>query len=85
MQTRQGAPRLDTLNGKTVFLVDCRFDDSVELLKQVEAWFAANMPDVKTRMVQLSSIYKNDDPKTWELIRDEGDAAILGVGHCSTA
>ncbi|MBO0692961.1 MAG: hypothetical protein J2P58_08695, partial [Acidimicrobiaceae bacterium] len=36
---RNAAPRLDSLDGKTIYLVDCRFDDSVELLKQVKAWF----------------------------------------------
>ena len=35
------APRLDTLDGKTVYLVDCRFDDSDVFLKQMQAWFAA--------------------------------------------
>lgn len=84
IEAKKGAPRPATLNGKTIFLVDCRFDDSVELLRQVEAWFAEHMPDVTTRMVQLSSVYKNDDPQTWERIKAEGDAAILGVGHCST-
>ena len=34
------APRLDTLDGKTVYLVDCRFDDSDVFLKQMQAWFA---------------------------------------------
>ncbi len=29
------APRLESLAGKTIYLVDCRFDDSVELLRQV--------------------------------------------------
>ena len=32
------APRLDTLDGKTVYLVDCRFDDSDVFLKQMQAW-----------------------------------------------
>jgi hypothetical protein len=75
------APRLESLDGKTVYLVDCRFDDSVELLKQVRAWFAARMPSVRTKLVSLSSVYGRDDPKTWEEIRANGDAAILGVGH----
>jgi len=78
------APRLDTLDGKTIYLVDCRFDDSIELLKQVQAWFAAHMPGVTTRIVSLSAYYGHDDPKTWEEIKANGDAAILGVGHCST-
>src|SRR5437879_4836639 len=38
------APRVDTLNGKTVYVVDCRFDDSDVMLKQVQAWFADNLP-----------------------------------------
>ncbi len=63
--------------------MDCRFDDSVELLRQVQAWFAAHMPNVETRIISLSATYQHDDPKTWEEIKANGDAAILGVGHCS--
>jgi len=78
------APRLRSLDGKTVYLVDCRFDDSDIFLKQVQAWFAEHMPDVKTRIISLSATYQHDDPKTWEEIKANGDAAIVGVGHCST-
>lgn len=81
---KQPAPRLDTLDGKTVYLVDTRFDDGVELLKQVQAWFQRKMPGVKTRLVQMASYYGKDDPKLWSEIRDNGHAAIIGVGHCST-
>ena len=78
------APRPESLNGKTIYLVDCRFDDSVELLKQVQNWFAEYMPAVKTKIISLSATYQHDDPKTWETIKANGDAAIVGVGHCST-
>jgi hypothetical protein len=78
---KQMAPRLETLDGKTIYLVDCRFDDSVELLKQVQAWFAGHMPSVTTKLVSLNNMYSRDDPQTWEMIRDGGDAAIVGVGH----
>jgi hypothetical protein len=78
---KQLAPRLESLDGKTVYLVDCRFDDSVELLKQVQGWFGDHMPSVTTKLVQLNNMYSRDDPKTWEMIRDSGDAAIVGVGH----
>src|SRR5262252_6649671 len=80
---KQAAPRLDSLDGKTIYLVDCRFDDSIELLKQVQAWLAEHMPAVKTRIISLSATYQQDDPKTWEEIKQNGDAAIVGVGHCS--
>src|SRR5476649_1010898 len=81
---KSAAPRPESLDGKTVYLVDCRFDDSIELLKQVQGWFAEHMPTVTTKLVSLSAYYGHDDPATWEKIKADGDAAILGVGHCST-
>jgi hypothetical protein len=78
---KQMAHRLESLDGKMVYLVDARFDDSIELLRQVQAWFRERMPGVRTELVSLNNMYSRDDPKTWELIRENGDAAIVGVGH----
>jgi hypothetical protein len=75
------APRLDTLAGKTVYLVDCRFDDSDVFLAQMQAWFAEHLPAMRTVVKPLSSVYLRDDPTTWEEIKARGHAAILGVGH----
>jgi hypothetical protein len=75
------APRLDALDGKTVFLVDCRFDDSDLFLKQMQGWFEERMPGVRTRFIQIRNVYTRDDPETWEEVQRHGDAAIIGVGH----
>lgn len=75
------APRLETLDGKTIYLVDCRFDDADVFLKQVQAWFAEHMPSVKTVLKPISNVYTKDDPATWSEIKANGDAAIIGVGH----
>ena len=75
------APRLSTLDGKTVYLVDCRFDDSDVFLGQMQAWFAERLPGARTVVKRISSVYLNDDPMTWEEIKARGHAAILGVGH----
>ena len=75
------APRVDALDGKTVALVDCRFDDSDIFLKQMQAWFGAHMPAVRTVFKPISSVYLHDDPTTWEEIKAKAHAAILGVGH----
>src|SRR5204863_2418605 len=81
---KTAAARVPTLDGKTIYLVDCRFDDSIELLKQVQAWFAEKMPSVKTPIISLSATYQPDAPQTWEDIKPTGDPAIVGVGQCST-
>ncbi len=75
------APRLATLEGKTVYLVDCRFDDSDVFLKQMQAWFGEHMRGVRTVFKPISSVYLNDDPATWEEIKARGHAAVVGVGH----
>jgi len=75
------APRLDSLDGKTVYLVDPRFDDSGLFLRQLQSWFADNMPTVKTKFIERNNVYTKDDPVTWEKIKADGDAAIVGVGH----
>jgi hypothetical protein len=74
-------PRLDTLDGKTVYLVDCRFDDSDIFLGQMQAWFGEHLPGVRTIVKRISNVYLHDDPTTWEEIKSRGHAAILGVGH----
>ena len=75
------APRLESLDGKTLYLVDPRFDDSGLFLRQVQDWFAEHMPSVNTNLVEMSSVYTKDDPITWSEIKAHGDAAIIGVGH----
>jgi hypothetical protein len=75
------APRLDTLDGKTVYLVDCRFDDSDLFLAQMQAWFADHLPRVRTVLKPISNVYLKDDPATWAEIKARGHAAVVGVGH----
>jgi hypothetical protein len=75
------APRLASLDGKTIYLVDCRFDDSDRFLGQVQAWFAEHMPGVRTVVKPISANYLRDDPATWQEIKAKGDAALVGVGH----
>lgn len=75
------APRLDTLDGKTVYLVDVRFDDGDRLLLQMQAWLNEHMPQVKTVFRQKAGVYMDEDPELFEELRQKADAVILGVGH----
>ena len=78
---KAAAARLESLDGKTIYLVDCRFDDSDVFLKQMQAWFAERMPGVRTVFKPISSVYLHADPTTWQEIKAKGHAAIIGVGH----
>lgn len=75
------APRPQNLTGKTVYLVDCRFDDGDILLRQMQAWFAERMPSVRTVFTQKSGVYTEDDNALFEEIKAKDAAVILGVGH----
>lgn len=75
------APRLDTLEGKTVYLVDTGFHGSDMLLHQVEAWFGRNMPSVTVVFRRKAGPYAEDDPKLWKEIKEKGNAVIMAVGH----
>jgi hypothetical protein len=75
------APRLDTLEGKTVYLVDCRFDDGDLLMGQMQQWFTEHMPSVRTVLRSKAGVYTEDDPELFQEIQERGHALVLGVGH----
>ncbi len=74
------APRPDTLDGKTVYLVDETFGGGYEFLKQMQDWFTRNMPAVKTVLRRKKGNMFVDDPDLWSEIKERGDAIVLGVG-----
>jgi hypothetical protein len=75
------APRLPSLDGKTVYLVDTGFGGSFKFMRELEHWFADNMPSVKTvRTRKPGGPFADDNDSLWEEIKQRGDAAILGVG-----
>jgi hypothetical protein len=75
------ALRPASLEGKTVYLVDCRFDDGDILMRQMAAWFAENDPAVNVEVRRKSNVYTKRDDALYEEIKEKGDAAIIGVGH----
>jgi len=75
------APRLDSLDDKTVYLVDTGFHGSDMLLQQIQEWFKANMPGVTTVFKRKAGPYAQDDPPLWKEIKEKGNAVIMAVGH----
>ena len=73
------APRLSTLEGKTIYLVDCLFDNSDVFMDQLRQWFDERMPSVSVRTIRPKETW-SDDQEMRAKIAADGDAAILGVG-----
>ena len=73
------AARPQSLVGKTLYLVDCLFDNSEAFMGQLKRWFAEHFPSVDTRMVKPRESWV-DDAALRGKIASEGNAAILGVG-----
>jgi hypothetical protein len=73
------APRLSTLDGKTIYLVDCLFDNTDVFMEQLRQWFAERLPSVNVRTIRPKETW-SDDPEMRATIASDGDGAILGVG-----
>jgi len=75
------AQRPETLEGKTVYLLDCRFDDGDILVEQMANWFSDNRPDVNIEVRRKSGVYTERDEALYNEIQMKGDAAVVAVGH----
>ena len=75
------APRLDTLDGKTVYIVDVRFPGCRPFFEEMQKLFAERYPKVKTVLREKAGPYLDDDRKLWAEIKEKGDAMIMAMGH----
>ncbi|MFO1400049.1 MAG: hypothetical protein U1F30_02355 [Steroidobacteraceae bacterium] len=73
------ANRVESLEGKVVYLIDCLFENSDNFMQQMQRWFAEHMPAVTTRIIKPRECWV-DDPDMRATIRAQGNAAIIGVG-----
>ena len=75
------AARPRSLNGRTIYLVDLTFDNGDVFLKEMEQWFARNMPGVKTVFRAKKGAYYSDDPQLWDEIKAANGMMIMAIGH----
>ena len=76
------SPRLDTLDGKTIYLVDINWggpEAAYSVFEEIQSWFAQNKPSVKIVIKRKAGSYTTDDPALWKEIAKNGNAAIIGI------
>ena len=74
------ARRLDSLDGKTLYLVDIGFGGGHKFMQQVQNWFKENMPSVTTiRRRKTGNAFMDDTTDLWDEIKENGQAALIGV------
>jgi hypothetical protein len=76
-------PRLDTLEGKTIYLVEMQWggpEAAYSVYEEMQGWFARNMPSVKIVIKRMSSGPFGDDPALRkEIVDKKVDGVITGI------
>jgi hypothetical protein len=76
------APRLDTLEGKTIYLVDTNYEGMgrTPVLEEMRALLARSMPKANVIFKVKSGNYAADDPALWkEIASNKANGVIIGV------
>jgi hypothetical protein len=75
------APRNETMDGKTIYVVDTRYPLTQPFVQEVFNTLKEKYP--KTNWVFKNKIgsYFDDDPKLWAEIKEKGHGMVMAVGH----
>jgi hypothetical protein len=75
------APRLNTLDGKTIYFVNTGYIGTDRLMEVMSDWFKANYPKTNIVIKRSAGGMTGVDKALWAEIGEKGDAAIVGLGH----
>ena len=75
------AERPDSLDGKTIYIVDTKFANTKPFVDALRDNLAAAYP--KTNWIGVDKVggYMQDDPNLWAEIKAKGHGAIVLLGH----
>jgi hypothetical protein len=76
------APRLNSLEGKTIYLVDINWggpEAAYSVFEEMRDWFSKNIPTAKIIIKRKVGMYSQDDPALWKEIKANANAALIGI------
>ena len=78
-------PRLNTVEGKTLYLVDMQWggpEAAYSVFEEMQGWFARNMPSVKAEIRRSKGGWMGgDDPGLRkEIVEKQAAGVIIGIG-----
>ncbi len=75
------APRLDTLDGKTIYIVDVKFPASKVFGEELIKILKEQFPNTNWVYREKAATYFDDDPALWAEIKAKGHGMIQFIGH----
>ena len=82
IQMKKMAPRLDTLDGKTIYFVDDGFIGGDNLLYEMIDWFKENYPKTNVIYKRKGGMgFEAEDPALWAEMKEKADAIVIALGH----
>lgn len=75
------APRIDALDGKTIYVVDTKYPLTRPFVEEVYKIFRDKYPKTNWIFREKIGSYFDDDPKLWQEIKEKGHGMIMAIGH----
>ena len=75
------APRLDTLDGKTIYVVDTKYPLTKPFVQEVYNVLKEKYPKTNWVFREKIGSYFDDDPKLWAEIKEKGNGMVMAIGH----
>jgi len=78
------APRLNTLESKTIYIVDMNFPRTHQFFEEMQKLLASRYPNTTWVLRVKVGTYFNNDPELWAEIKEKGHGVIIGIGQLDT-
>jgi hypothetical protein len=75
------APRLDTIIGKKIYLIDIHFTGTQIFLEELQKALTEKYGGTEFILKVKAGAYAENDQALWDEVKKNGDAVIMGIGH----